>query len=66
YGAVGAYLMILFAFTMGKVGYISALREFSIVIASVLGFLFLKEKPTIGKIAGIIFVLAGLVCIRLS
>ncbi|MCL2793511.1 MAG: SMR family transporter, partial [Spirochaetaceae bacterium] len=41
YGAVGAYLMILFAFTMGKVGYISALREFSIVIASVLGFLFL-------------------------
>ena len=66
YGAIGSYLMILFAFTMGKVGYISALREFSIVIASILGFLLLKEKVTVGKIAGIVLVIAGLVCIKLS
>ena len=66
YGSIGTYLMILFAFTMGKVGYISALREFSIVIGSILGFMFLKEKVTIGKIAGIILVIAGLVFIKLS
>ncbi len=66
YGALGSYLMILFAFTKAKAGYVSALREFSIVIGSILGFLFLKEKVTIGKIAGIILVTAGLVCIKLS
>ena len=66
YGAISAYLLILFAFTMGKVGYISSLREFSIVIASILGFIFLKEKATIGKIIGIVLVTAGLVCIKLS
>ena len=66
YGAIGSYLMILFAFTMAQVGYISALREFSIVVASILGFWFLKEKPTIAKVAGIILVIAGLVFIKLS
>jgi len=66
YGAIGSYLLILYAFTMANVGYISALREFSIVIASILGFLLLKEKVTVGKITGIILVTAGLVCIKLS
>jgi uncharacterized membrane protein len=66
YGAIGSYLLVLYAFTMSKVGYISALREFSIVIASFLGFMFLKEKITIGKIAGIILITAGLVCIKLA
>jgi uncharacterized membrane protein len=66
YGAIGSYLMILFAFTMAKAGYVSALREFSIVIGSVLGFIFLKEKATIGKITGIILVTLGLVCIKIS
>jgi len=66
YGVVGSYLLILYALTMGKVGYIFALREFSIVIASILGFIFLKEKATIGKIIGIVLVTAGLVCIKLS
>ena len=66
YGAIGSYLLILFAFTLAKAGYISALREFSIVIASFLGFIFLKEKPTAGKVIGIILVTAGLVFIKLA
>ena len=66
YGAIGSYLMILFAFTMAKAGYVSALREFAIVIGAVLGIVFLKEKLTVGKVVGIIFVTAGLVFIKLS
>lgn len=66
YGSIGTYLMILYAFTLERAGYISAVREFSIVIGSILGILFLREKTTPGKIAGIILVSAGLVFIKLS
>ena len=66
YGSVGTYLLILFAFTLERAGYVSAVREFSIVIGSVFGFVFLKEKLTIKKAAGIILILAGLLFIKLA
>ncbi|MDX9800128.1 MAG: SMR family transporter [Spirochaetia bacterium] len=66
YGALGTYLMILYAFTLAKAGYISAAREFSIVIGSILGILFLREKLTPGKAAGIVLITAGLIFIKLS
>ena len=66
YGALGTYLMILYAFTLANAGYISAVREFSIVIGSVLGIIFLKEKITPGKIMGIALITAGLILIKLS
>ena len=66
YGSFGTYLLILFAFTLERAGYVSAVREFSIVIGSVFGFVFLKEKITVNKTAGILFILAGLVFIKIA
>ena len=50
-GSSGTYILILFAFTLEKASYIVALRESSVVIGSVMGFIFLKEKPTPCKVA---------------
>ncbi len=66
FGGVGTYILILFAFTFDQASYVVALREFSVVIASILGFLFLKEKPTLFKVAGIILITAGLFLIKLG
>jgi len=41
---LGGYLLILIAFTMGKVSYITGLRQISIVFAVLLGGHILKEK----------------------
>lgn len=64
-GSLGTYLIILFAFSLSdQASYIVALREFSVVIASVLGFIFLKEKITLHKISGIVLITAGLFLIK--
>ena len=65
-GSSGTYILILFAFTFEKASYIVALRESSVVIGSVMGFIFLKEKPTPYKVAGILFITAGLFLLKLS
>lgn len=65
-GSAGTYLTILFAFTMGPVGYIVALREFAVVVGAVLGVVFLGEKLTVVKVAAIGAIAAGLVCIKLA
>jgi len=64
FGSSGTYLLILFALQMERASYIVSMREFSVVIASVMGFVFLKEKPTPLKLAGIILITAGLFMIK--
>ena len=66
FGGVGTYILILFAFTFERASYIVALRESSVVIASFMGFIFLKEKPTPYKISGIILITAGLFLLKLG
>lgn len=66
FGAVGSYVLILFAFQYGSVGYISALREFAIVIGTIFGIIFLKEKMYLGKIIGIALIVIGLILIKIS
>ena len=66
FGSSGTYIIILFAMTLERASYIISVREFSVVIASVLGFIFLKEKPTLFKIFGIICITTGLILIKLS
>ena len=66
YGVVGSYLLILFAYRSANVGYITPLREFSVVIGTALGVIFLKEKLTAGKVIGILFITTGLFFIKLS
>ena len=65
-GSTAAYLMILFAMTVGQVGYIVALREFAVVLGAVLGFVFLKERVTPMKLGAVLMIVAGLVCIKLG
>ena len=65
-GSSGTYILILFALKFERASYIVPMREFSVVIASVMGFLFLKEKLTPFKMAGIILITSGLVLIRLG
>ncbi len=63
-GSTAAYLMILFAMTVGQVGYIVALREFAVVLGAVLGFVFLKERITPLKVGSVVMIVAGLVFIK--
>jgi len=63
-GSTGAYLMILFAMTVGEVGYIVALREFAVVIGAVLGVVFLKERITLLKVGSVLMIVFGLILIR--
>jgi len=66
FGILGTYLMILFAFTRGPVSYIVAAREFSVVVGSVLGFVFMREDFHPAKIAAILAITAGIILIKLS
>ena len=63
-GIAGTYLIILFAFTMGTVGTIVAVREFAVVIGAVLGIVFLKERLTLAKGIAITVITIGLLCIK--
>ena len=66
-GSLGTYLIIMYAFSLSNhASYIVALRECSVIIASILGFTILKEKPTPQKIIGIILITVGLVLIKLG
>lgn len=61
-----SYLTILWVFTQTKFGYVTSLREISIIFSVFLGYIFLKEKIT--KIQGIaiLFLLLGAFIIKLS
>ncbi|MBF0276556.1 MAG: EamA family transporter [SAR324 cluster bacterium] len=63
-GAGGTYLIILYAFTMGQVAYVVAVREFAVVIGALLGIIFLKEQLTVAKSLAIIAITLGLICIK--
>ena len=63
-GSTAAYLMILYAMTVGQVGYIVALREFAVVLGAILGFVFLKERITPLKVGAVLMIVAGLFFIK--
>jgi drug/metabolite transporter (DMT)-like permease len=64
FGCTGTYILILWAMQFERASYIIPVREFSVVIASALGFIFLKEKPTVFKIGGILSITAGIFMIK--
>lgn len=69
YGITISYLIILFiyaTFAEAKSSYITPIREFSVVIGSILGFIFLKEKITANKIIGIVTILLGVIMIKIG
>jgi len=65
-GAVGTYLLILFAFTMGPVGYIVAVREFAVVLGALAGIVFLKERFSLAKVVAICIIVIGIIGIKLG
>jgi uncharacterized membrane protein len=64
FGCRGTYCLILWALRLERASYVVSLREFSVVIAAVLGFIFLKEKITPLKILGILVISAGILLIK--
>ncbi|RMF90118.1 MAG: hypothetical protein D6736_07325 [Nitrospinota bacterium] len=64
--ALFTYLLILFALRMSKVSYVVALRESSILFASLYGILWLHEEAGRQKFVGAFLIFAGAVCIGLS
>ncbi|MDA0334163.1 MAG: DMT family transporter [bacterium] len=65
-GSMLTYLIILFAYRMGPVGYIVAARESSVLFGALFGVLFLKERLTAWRATALAVVLVGLVCLRLA
>lgn len=65
-GSMATYLLVLYAMRIGKVSYILAVREFSVVIGALLGVLFLGERFGWHKGVGIGAVVLGLVLVKLG
>ncbi len=63
-GSPATYLIILFAYAAGPVGYITAVREFSVVIAALLGVVFLGERMSAARWAGVALIVAGTILIK--
>ena len=61
-----AYAIVLWAFQRSATAYVATLREFSVVIAAVLGVIILKESLYKRKVAGIGMILLGVICIKLA
>jgi len=66
FGSMGTYLIILHAFSLGPVGYVVAVREFSVVVGALLGFVLLREPVTGRKIAAMVLVVTGALLIKLG
>ena len=61
-----AYGLVLTAFSLSRVSYVAPAREVGIVIAVLMGMIFLKEPFGRGRLLGSGFIVAGLALIALS
>lgn len=62
----GAYLLVLWAMQfVDNVSYIQAFRQLSIPLGAALGICLLHEKITRPKLAGLILIVIGLICVAL-
>lgn len=55
-----SYILILYAFRMSKVAYITALRQISVVFGALYGIRFLKESHGKVRLAGSLIIFAGI------
>lgn len=61
-----AYLMVLFAFRLSKVGYVVATREVSIVLSAVIGSVVFREGRLVARLVAAAVVFAGVACVALA
>jgi drug/metabolite transporter (DMT)-like permease len=61
-----AYLLVLHAFLVAKVGYVVAAREVSIVLSAIIGAVWLREGNVRWRIGGSLVILTGVACIAVA
>lgn len=64
--SIGSYAIALWAMTVAPVAMVAALRETSVLFASLIGVWFLKEVWTRQRIAGTVAIMSGVVALRLG
>ena len=62
----GAYALVLAALQLAPAASVAAVRETSVVIATVMAALFLRERVTRVRLAGSVVVVAGIALLALS
>jgi drug/metabolite transporter (DMT)-like permease len=60
---LGAYLLVLFALELAPPAPVAAVRESSVVIATLLAAVFLGERVSVTRVAGAVLVVAGVAAI---
>ncbi|HEX4299060.1 MAG TPA: DMT family transporter [Devosia sp.] len=65
-GTLGSYGLVLFAMSVAPVPLVAALRESSILFATLIAVLVLKEIPTRARIAAALVIAAGVIALRLA
>jgi drug/metabolite transporter (DMT)-like permease len=63
-GSMASYLLMLFAYRVGPLGYLIAAREIAVAFGAALGYFILKEKVTPRRLLGVALVVAGLALIK--
>ena len=61
-----AYALVVWAFTMAPIALVAALRETSIVVALIIGVIFLKERVDTAKVLATMTTILGAVMLRFS
>ncbi len=61
-----AYALVVWAFTMAPIALVTALRETSIVVALIIGVIFLKERVDTAKVLATMTTILGAVMLRFS
>jgi drug/metabolite transporter (DMT)-like permease len=65
-GLTGAYLLVLLALRLASAPAVSAVRETSVVFATVLAAVLLRERVTLGRALGSVLVAGGVALLALS
>ena len=69
FGIICSYVLVLVIyndFAEAKASYVTVIRESAVVFGALLGFIFLREKATPNKIAGILAIVLGIILIRMG
>lgn len=64
--SVAAYGIVLYAKTIAPIGAVSAVRESSVIIASLIGVLVFGERPWAGRVASAVIVAIGVCVLAVS
>ena len=60
-----AYWLVLWAFSLGAIAPVAALRETSVVFAALIGTIFLKESMTRWRLVAVLMVALGVILLKL-